>query len=88
MGWFLCVATVFLAYGALEGRVAGPQETADRRPDAQALGLYAALFVEYVAYLVVTPSGVAVDAVGQNWNVRAFTRRSAWSRSSPWASWC
>jgi putative membrane protein len=70
LGWFLCVATIFLAYGAIEPRMAAPRETPDRQAFAQALGLYAAIFVEFVAYVAVTPAGTVADATGQVWKLR------------------
>ncbi len=69
LGWFLCVATIFAAYGAVEQRMAAPRESPDRQTYAQALGLYAAIFLEFVAYLVFTPTGIATDATGQIWQV-------------------
>lgn len=69
-GWFLCVATIFLAYGTIEPRLAGPLQDMDRGAYAQALGLYAAIFVEFVAYAAVTPGGTIADATGQIWKLR------------------
>lgn len=70
VGWFMCVATIFLAYGAIETRFAATRETPDRQAYAQALGLYAAIFVEFVAYLVFTPTGTVADATGHVWKLR------------------
>ena len=69
LGWFLCVATIFLAYGAIEHRFVSPREMPDRQSFMQALGLYAAIFVEFVAYVVFTPTGTITDATGHVWTL-------------------
>ncbi|MFA9232328.1 MAG: carotenoid biosynthesis protein [Microgenomates group bacterium] len=70
-GWFLCVLTIFLTYGAASARFEPKAELPLTRNTAmQVVGLYAALFLEFVAYLVITPVGTVTDAVGQIWNLR------------------
>lgn len=69
-GWFLCVATIFLAYGAVAPRIAAPREIPDRTALAQALGLYAAIFVEFVSAAAAGRTGTVMDASGQLWNLR------------------
>lgn len=71
-GWFLCVATIFAGFALWLSRqddrtVAVP----DQRAQAQALGLYAGLFAEFVAFTVLGPkTGSVTDSVGQAWNLR------------------
>lgn len=69
VGWFLCVATIFFAYGAIESRLTAPRAAPDRTAYAQTLGLYAALFIEFISFAVFTPQGTVVDASGQVWNL-------------------
>jgi putative membrane protein len=70
VGWFLCVATIFFSYGTVEPRFTSQREAPDRPAYAQTLGLYAALFVEFVSYAVFSPSGTVADPTGQVWNLR------------------
>lgn len=71
-GWFLCVATIFTAFAFWLSRssVAGVVAP-DHQAQAQSIGLYAALFAEFVAFAAFGPkSGTVTDAVGQVWNQR------------------
>ena len=68
-GWFLCVATIFLAYSygaAANHRMQPAPQTAH---DALPLGLYAALFTEFVANIFWPHPGSMADATGQVWNL-------------------
>ena len=71
-GWFLCVATIFAAFAIWLARSAAKDVVSpDRMAQAQALGLYAGLFAEFVAFTVFGPkTGTVTDAVGQVWNLR------------------
>jgi uncharacterized membrane protein len=69
-GWFLCVATIFAAYALTSGRFAAPRAMPDAQALAQALALYGALFLEFVAFAAVPQSGTVADATGQVWNLR------------------
>lgn len=71
-GWFLCVATIFAAFALWLSRSAAKDVgTPDRMAQAQALGLYAGLFAEFVAFTLLGPkTGAVTDAVGQVWNLR------------------
>jgi hypothetical protein len=42
----------------------------DAQALAQALALYVALFLEFVAFAAVPQSGTVADATGQVWNLR------------------
>jgi len=71
-GWFLCVATIFAAFAIwLHRNQATGVVQPDKTAQAQSLGLYAALFAEFVAYIAYGPTiGTVTDAVGQVWNLR------------------
>lgn len=69
-GWFLCVATIFAAYALTAGRFAAPRAMPDSQALAQALALYGALFLEFVAFAAVPQTGTVTDAAGQVWNLR------------------
>ena len=70
-GWFLCVATIFAAFALwLRRNQAAGVATPDRQAQAQALGLYAALFGEFVVFGALHPAGTVTDATGQIWNLR------------------
>ncbi len=69
-GWFLCVATIFLAYATVAPRIAAPREMPDRIAFAQTLGLYGAIFVEFLSSAAAGWSGTVADATGQVWNLR------------------
>lgn len=69
-GWFLCVATIFAAYALTTGRFAAPRAMPDAKALAQALALYGALFVEFVAFAAAPHQGTIADATGQIWNLR------------------
>ena len=69
-GWFLCVLTIFLAYGALAARLSRPEPLPEGQIDALPLGLYAALFAEFASYPFWPHEGTVTDAVGQVWNLR------------------
>lgn len=72
VGWFLCVATIFSAFAFWLSRsniekVIAPNKNAQ----AQCLGLYGALFAEFVSFAIFAPTtGTVTDAVGQQWNLR------------------
>jgi uncharacterized membrane protein len=68
-GWFLCVLTIFLAYGAIAPRLSKPEPTDEGAIDALPLGLYAALFVEFVVQAAWPHQGTVTDAAGQVWNL-------------------
>lgn len=72
VGWFLCVATIFSAFAFWLSRSNAVEVIAlDVQAQAQSLGLYAALFAEFVAFVAFGPtSGSVIDAVGQVWNLR------------------
>jgi putative membrane protein len=72
MGWFLCVATIFAAFAyKLKRSAAMGVATPDKTAQGQSLGLYAALFTEFVANAAYGPTtGTVTDAVGQVWNLR------------------
>lgn len=71
-GWFLCVATIFAAFAIWLSWQAGKNvKVPDRQAQAQSLGLYTALFAEFVAFTFMGPkSGTVTDAAGQIWNLR------------------
>lgn len=69
-GWFLCVATIFLAFGAVASRLPQPEPRAEGSIDALPLGLYAALFAEFATYPYWPREGSVTDAAGQVWNLR------------------
>lgn len=70
-GWFLCVATIFAAFALwLSRRGAAGVAQPDRNALLQALGLYVALFAEFVGFAAFAPTGTVTDAVGQVWNLR------------------
>jgi putative membrane protein len=72
IGWLLTVATIFAALALwLKRTNAAGVATPDRGAQAQALGLYAALFLEFVSFAAFGPrTGSVTDAVGQVWNLR------------------
>lgn len=70
-GWFLCVATIFAAFAFwLARRAAAGVAEPDHRALLQALGLYAALFAEFLSFTAFAPTGTVSDATGQSWNLR------------------
>jgi len=72
VGWFLCVATIFGAFGYWLHRQKGANVTVPDGPaQAQALGLYVGLFAEFVSLLFLGPTtGTVTDATGQIWKLR------------------
>jgi putative membrane protein len=71
-GWFLCVATIFAALALwLARRSAKGVAATTPGSQAQSLGLYAALFVEFVSNAAIGPkTGTVTDAMGQVWALR------------------
>lgn len=71
-GWFLCVATIFAAFALwLKRSAAAGIASPDKTAQGQSVGLYAAIFTEFVAYAAYGPtSGTVTDAVGQVWALR------------------
>lgn len=71
-GWFLCVATIFAAFAFwLKRGAAQGIGTPDKTDQSQSIGLYAAIFTEFVANAAFGPSiGTVTDAVGQVWALR------------------
>lgn len=73
-GWFLCVLTIFLACGLAEPRLIrspAPAPRAHGGAPPQALGLYAALFVEFpISRAFADQAGTVADADGQIWTLR------------------
>lgn len=71
-GWFLCVATIFAAFALwLKRSAAAGVARPDKAAQGQSVGLYAAIFTEFVAYAAYGPtSGTVTDAVGQVWALR------------------
>lgn len=71
-GWFLCVATIFATFAFwLRFTTARGIAAPDWQAQAQALGLYAGLFAEFISFPVFGPkSGTVTDAAGQVWNLR------------------
>ncbi len=67
-GWYLCVATIFLIYGMVERRIGAKQLVLEPQAYAQALGLYAATFLEFVAAAALPPVGTVTDATGVVWD--------------------
>ena len=65
-GWFLCVVTIFAAFAVWQKRQ-DALANSTVQSDAQALGLYGALFAELVACLAYTPTGNVADATGYVW---------------------
>lgn len=68
-GWFLCVATILLAYGMVERRLGKARPDPDRQAYAQALGLYTAIFIEFVSLAVFPPQRTEIDATGKAWEL-------------------
>lgn len=71
-GWFLCVAAIFAAFAFwLSWSKAASVAIPDRQEQAQSLGLYGALFCEFIAFVALGPTtGMVADATGQVWNQR------------------
>lgn len=68
-GWFLCVATIFYLYGLLHSKSGKPRMQPDRTSLAQAQGLCAAIFLEFVSRAMFPRHGVAVDATQKAWDI-------------------
>jgi putative membrane protein len=68
-GWYLCVATILLIYGLIERQVGTVRPSPDRTAYAQALALYAGIFLEFVAFAFLPPAGAAFDATGKSWDL-------------------
>lgn len=71
-GWYLCVATILLIYGLVEARIGTVRLRPDRTAYGQALGFYAAIFLEFVAFAILPPPGTALDATGKSWDLASL----------------
>jgi uncharacterized membrane protein len=73
MGWYLCVVTIFLVFGACHGPMAQGRQSADagrRESWHQVTALYGAIFAEFVAAAWFGPAAVLTDLGGRVWSAR------------------
>lgn len=74
LGWYLCVYTIFLVFALYLARwpSAIPAEQAGdtlRSSWIVVVGLYGAIFLEFVSYALFSGNSVITDPTGQNWNM-------------------
>lgn len=73
MGWLLCVWTIFQLYALLlrsQGDRPAPPPARTRQAWYQMVALYAALFLEFIAFALFPPGGTVTDQAGITWNLK------------------